>query len=155
MKVMHIWPEQLQAVGARLEFGGTVEIPGSAGRRLRYSMPRDDAADASRVHDFLLVATLFAGMQGADTIRVHGAVSRSRLENLEEFVRVWHCWRPEVYRVPDLDADTVYDLPGGNRNRAICAFSGGLDSCCAPAARARGGGPAQPECRSRRAHSWF
>lgn len=145
MNAIDIWPEPTKADADGLELAAIVEAPGIEARRLWYRLPLEDAAEASTTHDHLLVATLFFAMKTADRITVHGAVSRSLLENLEEFTRAWHCWRPTIYGVPVLAADEVYDRPS-RRDRAICAFSGGVDACCALVRHVRG----QAGRRSRR-----
>jgi hypothetical protein len=64
---------------------------------------------------------------GVDTLHLHGPVSRTLLQNLDEMQRVWAKWVPDTYRMVDVVADeTVNDQPTGAG--AISAFSGGVDA---------------------------
>lgn len=81
------------------------------------------------VLDGFVMGVLFYAMSTEQDIRVHGAMSRSALRNLNEFQEAWHLWRPQVYQkvniVPDHCIEQA-DLP--MQSDAIAAFSGGVDS---------------------------
>lgn len=82
------------------------------------------------LHDVAATALVnFAMSQGA-ALRVDGPVSRSLLENLEDFVASWALWRPDLYRRVDVSAaeEVAQDhAPEAARPLAVAAFSGGVD----------------------------
>lgn len=83
-------------------------------------------------HDLALVALIFLAMRKGRDLHIAGPVSRSLLENVERFVRIWSAWRPDAYSVIAVSADEeVANLPPGEREaQAVCAFSGGVDATC-------------------------
>ncbi len=81
------------------------------------------------VLDGFVMGILFYAMGSEQDIRVHGAMSRSALRNLNEFQEAWHLWRPSVYQKINIIPDRCIEqseLPA--QSDAISAFSGGVDS---------------------------
>jgi len=119
--IAHLWPRSDgDSWRARLEVGGYTAEPFFQ----RLGEPLGDMTRA----DALLVATLLIFMsRGAETVRVHGPVSRVLLRNLDELQCVWTKWRPNLYRKVVVEVDeAVDDRPTGAG--AISAFSGGVDA---------------------------
>ncbi len=85
-------------------------------------LPKNDDAEA------YIIATIMLAMAEKRTLKVHGSVSRTLLSNLTEFRDAWNCWLPDLYHRIDFEATTVDDSVVTKTNRAIAAFSGGLDS---------------------------
>ena len=82
------------------------------------------------LHDALLRATVFSAMEAKRPLVVHGNVSRSLIENLDEYQHVIHQWWP-WYRPVSLAADAEIDVPldpSATARPGILGFSGGLDS---------------------------
>jgi len=129
-RTLHIWPECPRSVDGSVELRAIIETPDGNRRPLWYKRPEESANIASETHDLFLVACLFLAMHTAEKVEVHGRVSRSLLENLEEFIRAWHCWRPTIYHIPELDVEEPYSIQR-TENQVVCAFSGGVDACCA------------------------
>lgn len=77
-------------------------------------------------HVFIIL--LYAASRGK-ALRVHGAVSRYAMRNIEELQLAWQRWKPALYKkieiIPDriLDAQRKFD-----DEKAISAFSGGVDA---------------------------
>jgi hypothetical protein len=69
-------------------------------------------------------------MQWAAPVAVHGQVSPSLLQNLEEFQAAWSAWEPQRYHPVKISADVEQEQPPAeSSDKAIVAFSGGVDSC--------------------------
>jgi hypothetical protein len=88
------------------------------------------AGRLTSLSDGLVLLVLFFAMEHADVLRVRGTLSRSFLRNLRQFQEAWHCLMPGVYRVVHIQPDRLVDpMPRmWWRNRAISAFSGGVDA---------------------------
>lgn len=78
-------------------------------------------------HEHLLLATLFYGMEHADSIHIEGSISPHLLASLEEFNAIWHAWRPGKYRLIDLSAANS-SVPSSGGDGGVFAFSGGIDA---------------------------
>jgi len=117
----HLWPASDGRMwSARLEADGW-------SAHVFYERVDDPLGPLVRV-DALLIGTLLAFMsRDVKTLRVHGAVSRTLLRNLDELQHVWLKWRPELYSPITIEVDAAADdEPGGEG--AISAFSGGVDA---------------------------
>jgi hypothetical protein len=80
--------------------------------------------------DGQVLAVLHHAAARGKTLRVHGPLSRSMMRNLHELVLAWNCWKPQHYSRIDIVPDLVVDArraPGADK--AISAFSGGVDAC--------------------------
>ncbi|MEJ2586682.1 MAG: hypothetical protein P8165_03705 [Deltaproteobacteria bacterium] len=76
--------------------------------------------------DSFVVAALLKAMEDQATLRVHGPVSTSLLDNLEEFQLIFSLWFPDKYARIDIVADREVDAQPIN-NRVMLSFSGGVD----------------------------
>lgn len=95
--------------------------------RLWYSVPYDQWQYCSHeLMDSFLIAALLKAMEDGATLKVHGPVSSSLLDNLEEFQHIFSLWFPEKYGRIDIRADSEVEEEKVN-DRVILSFSGGVD----------------------------
>lgn len=132
MTQAHIWIEDERTVEAELERAAVLEHAGRR-QRLSYRFPAADRPLLASGQDPFVVGLVFAAMRAGADVRVHGAVSRSLLANLDEFQIVWSAWRPDRYARLQWQADQEIedapeDLLRASRGPALCAFSGGVDA---------------------------
>lgn len=81
--------------------------------------------------DFVVLSLIFFAMhQGAD-LHVEGRLSRRLLVDMEEFQRAWTTWLPHRYQRIRVSCDAgASPPPAPAGQRAVLAFSGGVDSAC-------------------------
>lgn len=103
------------------------------------------AGDPPPVPDRLDVAALALvakAMNYGQDLHLDGPVSWRLLANLEEYVDAWTQWRPATFRPVSLSAEEVIDDRGRGAgelaDRAVAAFSGGLDGTYGVHLHARG-----------------
>ena len=95
--------------------------------RLWYSVPYDQWQYCSHeLMDSFLIAALLKAMEDGATLKVHGPVSSSLLDNLEEFQHIFSLWFPEKYGRIDIRADSEAEEEKVN-DRVMLSFSGGVD----------------------------
>jgi hypothetical protein len=126
---IHIWPEKQERVLDCVSCSATLEFPGGLREKLWYKIPLEWQNSLTEKADPYLIATIFSGMANKTAIYVHGEVSETLLENLEEFQAVWQCWKPEQYKMVSLFADHEIKSRHPSTDNAIISFSGGVDSC--------------------------
>lgn len=85
------------------------------------------------LHDMAATCFIFYAMNKGEDLHVAGPVSRPLLENLEDLVASWVNYCPQLYKRIRISADEeVSDVrritSPQSKNRAIAAFSGGLDA---------------------------
>jgi len=80
------------------------------------------------VLDGYIHSILFYAMKLGLPLRVHGRVTETALYNLDEFVRAWAQWRPQLYRYFEIFPDEVVTHTSAPLHRAISTFSGGVDA---------------------------
>jgi len=62
-------------------------------------------------------------------LKIHGAISRTALRNIDELQLAWGKWKPDVYKKIDVIPDRVdYKIRQHDGGKAIAAFSGGVDA---------------------------
>jgi len=76
--------------------------------------------------DSFLIAALLKAMEDGATLKVHGPVSSSLLDNLEEFQVIFNLWFPEKYTRIDIKTDSEVEEEKID-DRVILSFSGGVD----------------------------
>ena len=129
MSVLHVWPEEPRREAGSIQLSASIEIPGRERQKLWYRIPETEREHLSVTSDHFVVGTVFLLMQSRFDVRVHGHVSPSLLRNLEEFQAAWVAIVPSLASV-SISADHEQEpkaTVGGDR--AIMAFSGGVDSC--------------------------
>jgi len=80
------------------------------------------------VLDGFLFAIIFYAMRAAAEIHVQGLISLIALRNLREFQEAWHLWKPCTYQPVRITAEEYIATVSNKSQRAIAAFSGGVDS---------------------------
>ncbi len=79
--------------------------------------------------DPLIYALIFPMMRKGGIFKIEGAkASKSVIDNLTVFSRIWNKWRPEVYKNIKILAEEISDDYRPNDNETIMSFSGGLDA---------------------------
>ncbi|NES69276.1 MAG: hypothetical protein F6K24_30630 [Okeania sp. SIO2D1] len=130
MAKIHLWPEVPNIIDDLIHVSTTIETTNQSKFNLWYRFPikyQDCLTDSC---DPFVIATIFLAMsQGCDLI-VHGQVSPSLLDNLNEFQLAWSSWKPKIYQKINITADVEKETKKNlEQEVAISAFSGGVDSC--------------------------
>ncbi len=82
----------------------------------------------NRADPFVIMLIFHLMMMGGDFV-FDGDVSRSVLDNMRWFARIWNMWVPNVYKLITINATNVVpDDYRPNNRKLISAFSGGLDA---------------------------
>jgi len=76
--------------------------------------------------DPFVLAALLKAMEDGATLRIHGPVSGSLLDNLEEFQLIFSLWFPTKYSRIHIAAEKEVETQPVN-DRVILSFSGGVD----------------------------
>ncbi len=131
MRKIHIWYEGLTRQSSDCQILANLEYPNGSQKAIFYKFPevyQDYITDSS---DPFVLATLFLAMNRCESMHIHGKVSPSLLQNLTEYQAIWSCWCPQQYHPIEITADEEQEDPAGQAldERAICSFSGGVDSC--------------------------
>lgn len=130
MRQTHLWPEEVIASDGSTTINITIEYPDSDSQLLWYRLPEEYSSLITPSCDPFVVATVQMAMSQSTDLVVHGQVSPSLLQNLTEFQAAWACWRPERYKQIEITAEVEQELPmAESSDKAISAFSGGVDSC--------------------------
>ncbi|MES1021817.1 hypothetical protein ABN584_02790 [Gloeocapsa sp. BRSZ] len=127
---IHIWREDTVEADNIVTTSVILELPNQTRKSIWYRMPAAYASQITNSMDPFVVATIYVGMTTAADLRIHGEVSPSLIQNLEEFQTIWKCWRPEAYpHKVQIIADTEREQSTAtNFSGDIMAFSGGVDS---------------------------
>ncbi|MFO7986370.1 MAG: hypothetical protein R6U38_10915 [Desulfatiglandaceae bacterium] len=95
--------------------------------RLWYAVPFDQWKYCTlEPMDAFVLAALLKAMEDRAALRVHGPVSASLLNNLEEFQLIFSLWFPDKYGCIDIQADSEVETQPVN-DQVILSFSGGVD----------------------------
>ncbi|ACK73916.1 hypothetical protein PCC7424_5867 (plasmid) [Gloeothece citriformis PCC 7424] len=130
MNKTHLWPEQTVEIDGITTISVTIETPDKNKNILWYQIPAEHSSLLTPNSDPFVAPVIFLAMSQKTDLVIHGEVSPSLLRNLEEFQAVWGCWRPNRYRTVEMTADVEREpLTTDRPQKAISAFSGGLDSC--------------------------
>ncbi|WP_016952106.1 hypothetical protein [Anabaena sp. PCC 7108] len=130
MSKIHLWQEETTEAEGSITISVTIENPQQTRTRLWYRLPSDYKESVSNSCDAFIVATLMMAMNRSTDLIVHGEVSPSLLRNLTEFQLAWNCWLPNDYSLIDIIADVEKEqINNQTSEKAISAFSGGVDSC--------------------------
>ncbi len=132
MRSLHIYCNDLVKNSDSLIRSCTIEARDgkriTSSKVLKYELPNSILLPKNDDAEAYIIATIMLAMAEKRTLKVHGSVSRTLLSNLTEFRDAWNCWLPDLYHRIDFEATTVDDSVVTKTNRAIAAFSGGLDS---------------------------
>lgn len=126
---MHVWPEQRVVAGDWLQLRARIDLEGEPSRILSFRTPAVWSDSITTSADPFLIGSVFMAMRTAAKIRVHGTVSPSLLNNLEEFQSAWSCWMHGELHPVEIQADFESEEQVAGTAGAAMTFSGGLDSC--------------------------
>jgi hypothetical protein len=111
-----------------IELAAVHESPDGARWRVWYRVPEAWGDALTDLADPFAVGSVQQAMLHGSDLEVRGAVSRSLLANLEDYVDVWHCWDGTNYSRIELGATRETEPEPSTSGEAICSFSGGVDS---------------------------
>jgi hypothetical protein len=129
MRQIHLWQEEATQVDGFTTVSVTIEQPNQTPSRLWYRLPLEYSPLIAKSCDPFVVATIFLAMGQSTDLVVHGDVSPSLLQNLAEFQAAWACWCPQRYRQVEITAEVEREQFKVESEKAIAAFSGGVDGC--------------------------
>ncbi|MFT4175545.1 MAG: hypothetical protein QM627_02710 [Luteolibacter sp.] len=97
---------------------------------LFYDLPGDLPLLEPDDGDPFLLGALMLAMREGRAVEVRGSVSRCLVENLEEWMGAWRCWKPELYQVVPIEVASwaAPERYGKRSPGSVAAFSGGVDA---------------------------
>ncbi|HBG28285.1 MAG: hypothetical protein A2Y10_03225 [Planctomycetes bacterium GWF2_41_51] len=126
----NIWPIESIEESGKIITSAMIETGRGKSFHLWFSVPIERKDDLTEMSDPFVIASIFYAMGNSDRMIVHGQVSPSLLKNLEEFQGAWINWSPQKYKKIEISAANESEADDVNKtDKAIMAFSGGLDSC--------------------------
>lgn len=78
--------------------------------------------------DPYLAPMVMLAMRSRSDLHIKGSVSLKALRNAHEFQDAWHCWVPDKYQKREIQVDAVERQWDISCERAVQAFSGGVDA---------------------------
>ena len=130
MDKLHLWPQEVNLLDGTVTTSVIIEYPDQSRHCLWYSVPESSNSLITTSCDSFVIASIFTAMSQSTDLIVHGQVSPSLLRNLTEFQAVWACWRPQRYKQIEISAEVEQEQSRvESEEKAIAAFSGGVDSC--------------------------
>ncbi len=125
----HVFPKPATFSANDVLLSAELLIGSSQPQTLWYRVPLQYESWLSPNHDPFVVATLLWAMRCSRALVVHGTVSKVLLDNLEYLQEIWSTWRPQRYQSIPIHVDHEEEaFPRQHYKRAICSFSGGVDS---------------------------
>lgn len=128
MGEIHIWQEEPRLVGEYIQINAEIVGEGKDRQQLWYRLNQEHHSAITKSCDPFVLATLFNAMRVPADLIVHGTVSPSLLQNLDEFQSAWVSWRPGWYKKIEILADDEREAGRAPTSAGITAFSGGVDS---------------------------
>ena len=128
MRQIHLWREEAIESDGLTTVSVTIELSNQGRSRLWYRVPSEYGELLTPSCDPFVVATIFLAMSKRADMVVHGEASPSLLQNLAEFQAAWRAWRPYHYGQIEIAAEVEREA-SQTGDKAIAAFSGGVDSC--------------------------
>jgi len=122
----------LDAIGScddigKFKINVRLERPYDQDLRLWYAVPFDQREYCSfDLMDPFVIAALLKAMEDKATLKVHGPVSGSLLDNLEEYQRIFSIWFPEKYTEIEILPEREVEETKVN-DKVMLSFSGGVD----------------------------
>ncbi len=111
-----------------IELAAVHEAPGGTRWRVWYRVPEAWGDALTTLVDPFAVGAIQQAMLSGCDLEVRGAVSRSLLANLEDYVEVWNCWDGAHYRRIGLAATEESEAAASMSAEAVCSYSGGVDA---------------------------
>ncbi len=127
--IINLWPGKEIKENDKVKYSFTLEFPSGEREEIWYKVPIERQAEVTDLADPYLIASIFFAMALKTNLHVHGTVSSSLLENLEEYQAVWKSWEPNKYSKVEIICDNETNQMTKLSEEAIASFSGGVDSC--------------------------
>lgn len=109
--------------------GFTTQDPKGTPVDIYLEYPAEYDAWTDGTQEALVILALHHMMKQTEPCLIHAEVDVTLLENLEEYMRIWKAWRPDLYHCVHLEADSTVSRPNRRADReAVSAFSGGVDA---------------------------
>lgn len=128
MEKIHIWPEEHRLVDDQIQVNVRIEEVGKDQQQLWYRLGQEHHSAITKSSDPFVLALLFNAMRAPADLIVHGIVSPSLMQNLDEFQSAWESWRPSWYTRIEILADKEDETESIPNRAGVAAFSGGVDS---------------------------
>ncbi|MBR4632140.1 MAG: hypothetical protein IKO48_02325 [Elusimicrobia bacterium] len=93
-----------------------------------FKFPKKVEDDLTDRADPFVYALVFYMMQEGGTFEINGNVSKSVMDNITMFCRIWHIWEPQRYKEVEIIANEIKDDYRPENRKMITAFSGGIDA---------------------------
>ncbi len=93
-----------------------------------FKFPKKVENDLTDRADPFIYALIFYMMQEGGTFEIKGNVSKSVVDNISMFCRVWHIWDSQKYKNVEIVANEIEDDYRPENRKMITAFSGGIDA---------------------------
>lgn len=129
MSNIHIWPQENRIQDDELIASAIFDLEDGKPQELWYRLPRVYQSNITHSCDPYVIGLLLPAMRAKADMEVHGQVSPSLLNNLEKYQTIWAAWKPNIYQKIEIRADIEEELSKPRTDKAILAFSGGVDSC--------------------------
>lgn len=129
MRNLHLYLDTVESCNDihKFKIHVRLERPYDQDLRLWYDVPFDQWEYCSLdLMDPFVIAALLKAMEDKATLKVHGPVSASLLNNLEEYQRVFGIWFPEKYTEIEIVPES--EMEGTKvTDDMMLSFSGGVD----------------------------
>jgi hypothetical protein len=128
-KKCHIWPQEPKVEGDSVKVSFVVEPIERNKFEIWYKLPLEHQPLLSTRCDPFVLASMYHLMIHGENVMVHGPVSSSLLDNLEQYMQVWHLWRKGLYKTVSIDCEKELTGSESTSDEAISLLSSGLDAC--------------------------
>lgn len=95
---------------------------------LYFKFPKKVENDLTDRADPFVYGLAFYMMKEGGSFEIEGNVSKSVIDNMTIFCRIWHIWRPDEYKEIEIIGQEIEDDYRPKNKKMLTAFSGGLDA---------------------------
>lgn len=117
-------PDHVHRVARAEYFDGKAQV---AKRECFFEVSAPQAARALPTSDWALFTVLFGAMRWGRDIHVDGPVSKTLVDNLDEFQSAFAMWLPDL-NIVGISAQSEVPAAAPATDEAVVAFSGGVDA---------------------------
>jgi hypothetical protein len=122
MRQTHLWREAAVEVDGETPSVSQLSHPTKSAASCGIGFPTQYNSLITPSCDPFVVATILLSMQWAAPVAVHGQVSPTLLQNLEEFQAAWSAWEPQRYHPVKISADVEQEQPRLTRPIKLSRF---------------------------------
>ena len=98
-------------------------------QKFYFKFPKSSAQDLTNRADPFIYTLIFPMMRYGGTFNIIGApASKSVIDGITMFCRIWNIWCPETYKPIKIIANEIPDDYRPDNKNMVTAFSGGLDA---------------------------